>query len=267
MDRDLYQCTAGDLATKSVDTIPAEWSVEQGREWLSENGYDVSPVVEGEQPVGFVAIEDLSDVPDSASISEHHNPITLEEIISTDADFGSSLSALYDVGFYFLGGRNQVTGVLTRADLNTSPAYIHLYDRLSLLEESFRDLITAEAPDWKDNSEIDLYRDEIRDIERRYQQAESANIALEAIHYAQFSTLAKIITAVKPCWRACGFSNGDVAERDLSDVTDVRNAVAHSNLLIENTGQGLMEGRTVATVLDAYETIEACIEALDTGST
>lgn len=263
MDRELYQCTAGDLATKSVDAVPTEWTVDEAHEWLSENGYDVSPVVNSDQPLGYISIEDLAEAPGSESVSEHRQPITLEEIISTDADFGTVLSALYDEGFYFLGGRNQVTGILTRADLNTSPAYIHLYDRLSLLEEELRDLILTEAPDWKEIEEIDLYQDEVRDIERRHHQAESANIALEEIHYAQFSTLKKIIAAVEPCWQACGFSNGNVAERDLSDVTDIRNAVAHSNLLIENTGEGLMEGRTVATLLDAHETIEACIEALN----
>lgn len=263
MVRDLYQCTAGDLATQAVDTVPADWSVAEAYEWLSENGYDVSPVVDGEQPVGFVEIDELSTAPDGAPVSEHRQDITLEEIISTDADFGSVLSALYDSGFYFLGGRNQVTGILTRADLNTSPAYIHLYDRLSLLEEGLRDLIQDKAPNWKTNDAVDLYPDEKQDIERRYQKAESANIALEEIHYAQFSTLKKIVAAIDPCWEACGFSSGDAAERDLSDVTSVRNAVAHSNLLIENTGQGLMEGRTVATVLDAYETIEACIEELE----
>jgi hypothetical protein len=263
MVRDLYQCTAGDLATQAVDTIPVDWSVAEAHEWLSENGYDVSPVVDGEQPVGFVEIDELSSGPDGASVSEHLRSITLEEIISTDADFGRVLSALYDSGFYFLGGRNQVTGILTRADLNTSPAYIHLYDRLSLLEEALRDLILIEAPDWKRNDEIDFHRDEIPNIERRYQKAESANIALNEIHYAQFSTLQKIVATIEPCWQACGFSSGDAAERNLSDVTDVRNAVAHSNLLIENTGQGLMDGRTVTTVLDAYETIEACIAELD----
>jgi len=126
MERDLYQCTAGDLATKSVDTVPTEWTVDEAHKWLSENGYDVSPVVDGDQPLGYISIDDLAEAPSSESVSDHRQPITLEEVISTDADFGTVLSALYDEGFYFLGGRNQVTGILTRADLNTSPAYIHL---------------------------------------------------------------------------------------------------------------------------------------------
>lgn len=266
MVRNLYQCTAADLATKQVETVPGGRSVEAAYEWLADKGYDVAPVVEDDQPVGYLSIDNRPDQSDSASVSGHTQAITLEKIISTDAKFGSVLAALYDRSFYFLGGRNRVTGILTRADLNTSPAYIHLYDRLTLLEEGFRELITVHAPDWIENEEIDLYADERDAIEQRYQRAQSANIALAKVHYAQFSTLVKVISAVEPCWTACDFASEDAAERALSDVTDVRNAVAHSNLLIENTGQGLMEGRTVGTLLDVYETIQACIDALDAGA-
>lgn len=263
MKREFYQCTAGDLATDTVDTVPVKWSAGEALDWLNENGYDAAPVVEDGQPIGYVAAEDLIPAPEDGPISSHACSITLERIISSAADFKDVLSALYEDPYYFLGGRNQVTGILTRADLNTSPAYIHLYDRLSFLEELFRDLITEKAPDWKENSHIDFHHKEVQEIERRYQRAQSANIALEEIHYAQFSTLAKVITAVNDCWRQCGFSSETAAERELSDVTDIRNAVAHSNLLIENTDQGLMGGRTVGTVLDAYQTIDACITALN----
>lgn len=58
MDRDQYQCTAGDLATKSVDTVPTEWTVNDAHKWQSEIGYDVSPVVDGNQPLGYIVIDD-----------------------------------------------------------------------------------------------------------------------------------------------------------------------------------------------------------------
>ena len=76
MERDLYQCTAGDLATKSVDTVPTEWTVDEAHKWLSENGYDVSPVVDGDQPLGYISIGDLAEAPSSESVSVHRQPIT-----------------------------------------------------------------------------------------------------------------------------------------------------------------------------------------------
>lgn len=263
MERTLYQCTADDLATKGVDAVPIDWSTGEAHEWLAENRYDVAPVVDGGQPSGFVDMDDVAEVPEDASVAEHAREITLEEIISTDAPFGDVLSALYDQGYYFLGGRNEVTGILTRADLNKSPASIHLYDRLSVLEEALREVIQEEAPDWKQAETIDLYRDEVQEIKRRYQQAQSANISLAEIHYAQFSTVAKIIAGAESCWQTCGFESGDAADRALRDITDVRNAIAHSNLLVENTDEGLMEGRTVGSVLDAYEEIQGVLEAVE----
>ncbi len=38
------------------------------------------------------------------------------------------------------------------------------------------------------------------------------------------------------------------------------------NSLIENTGKGLLEGRTVGTLLDAYDTLQACINTLSSES-
>jgi len=44
MDRELYQCTAGDLATAPVGTLSAETTVTDAVEWTSENGYQLIPV-------------------------------------------------------------------------------------------------------------------------------------------------------------------------------------------------------------------------------
>jgi len=261
MTRTLDDCTAHDLATGNVDTLPADETVSTARAWFADRGYDAAPVVDGGQPVGSVEHDALSDATDDDTVGDHARPITLDALISADATFGELLDALYDRPYYYLGGRNRVTGVLTRADLNTPPAYIHLYDRLTVLEASFRDAILTHAPDWKERDALGVHPDAIDEIETRHQQAQHANIDLAEIHYAQFSTLTAIVTAVEECWRAFGFTSDTVAARELADVTEIRNAVAHSNLLVQNTAGGLGSGRTVGTVLDAYETLQQCIDA------
>ncbi len=70
-------------------------------------------------------------------------------MISGDTSFSGVLSALIPKPVYFLGGHNHVTGILTRADLNTAPARMYLFDRITYLEEHLRALILSEAPDWK----------------------------------------------------------------------------------------------------------------------
>ena len=155
MSDPLYQCTARDLATADPQTRTANESVETTATWLRTNGYDVAPVVDDNTPVGYVALEDLADAPPDDPIADHARAISLDRIISVDAAFGEVLTALYEFPFYFLGGQNRVTGVLTRADVNKPPATIHLFDRLSLLEKRFRELIQERAPDWKSDVSID----------------------------------------------------------------------------------------------------------------
>lgn len=263
MDRDVYQCTAGDLATRDVTYKMENEETGSVEQTMAEQGYDVAPVHDGDQPIGYIKREGLSTVSDSSPISDHLRRITLDEIISTDATFADVLEALSEDPFYFLGGRNQVTGMLTRADLNTSPAYIHLYDRISLLEGQLREVVRENAPEWMDAPAVDLHPETREGIQERYEQAERANIELDPIDYTQFSTLAKVVWSIEDCWQRCDFTSGNSANNYLEDVVDVRNAVAHSNLLVENTEGGLMNGRTVSILLEAYDTIEKCLDALN----
>jgi len=260
MGRDLYDCTAGDLATRSIASQSLDATVAESTDWLESEGFDVAPVIDGETVVGYAELEDLQDATADDQIGEHTNPVTLEEVISTDATFDEVLSALYEEPFYFLGGRNRLTGILTRADLNTSPAMIHLFDRITLLEERFRDLICDEAPDWKDRVPLDP--DIVDGIVERHADARRSNIELDEIHYAQFSTLATIISNIEACWDACGFSSDHRASSQLDDLTKLRNSVAHSQLIVQHTGEGLGKGRTIGTVEQTYMTLTDCLDAL-----
>lgn len=155
MGRNLYVCTADELATGPVASQPPDATVAETISWLKSTGFDVTPVVDGEAVRGYVELERLQGAPSDDQILDHANPVILEEIIGSDATFDEILTALYEAPFYFLGGRNLLTGILTRADLNTSPAIIHLFDRITLLEQQLRDLILVEAPDWKDRVPLD----------------------------------------------------------------------------------------------------------------
>ena len=100
------------------------------------------------------------------------------------------------------------------------------------------------------------------DIEERHADARRANIELDEVHYAQFSTLATIVSSIEDCWDACGFSSDHRASSQLDDLTDLRNSVAHSQLIVQHTGEGLGQGRTIGTVEQTYATLTDCLDAL-----
>ncbi|WP_256299335.1 CBS domain-containing protein [Haloarchaeobius salinus] len=261
MPRDLYDCTAAELATHSVEHLQHDTPPSTAAEWLAENGYDAAPVYANDDPIGFIHKDDVTTDDDGNTLDDHLTPLTIGHMISGDTSFTDVLSALIEQPVYFLGGHNNVTGILTRADLNTAPARIYLFDRITYLEEHLRELILDKQPDWKTTP---VTADELDDIEDRYEDAQAANVALDELHYAQFSTLETIVTSVEACWQACGFSTKGGADSRLHEVTDLRNDVAHANLLVENTDSNefLSDGRTTENLYDTLDTIHDVLSNL-----
>jgi len=262
MPRDLYDCTAAELATHSVEHLQYGTPPSTAAEWLAENGYDATPVYADDDPIGFIHKDDVTtDDDDGDTLDDHLTPLTIDYMISGDSSFTDVLSALIEKPVYFLGGHNHVTGILTRADLNTAPARIYLFDRITYLEEHLRELILDKKPDWKTTP---VTTDELDNIEDRYEDAQAANVALDELHYAQFSTLETIVTSVDACWQTCGFSTKGGADSRLHEVTELRNDVAHANLLVENTDSNdfLSNGRTTENLYDTLETIDDVLTRL-----
>lgn len=163
-------------------------------------------------------------------------------MVSGDTQFTGILSTLIEKPVYFLGGHNNVIGILIRAGLNTAPAYIYLFDRITYFEEHLRKLILDNAPNWK---QTPVTTDELDDIKNRYEDAQTANIALEKIHYAQFSTKGE-------------------ADSLIHEINEFRNDVAHANLLVENTDSNklLSSGRTTEKLHNPLETIHDVLSNL-----
>lgn len=269
MSRDLYDCTAADLASSPVEHLPLDTTPADAADWLETNGYDAAPVYRDEDPVGFVHVEDVAaddgtvTTPDDDgdTLEPCLTQLTIEHMVDGNAAFPSVVSALVEKPVYFLGGHSHVSGVLTRADLNTSPARIYLFDRIAALEEHLCELILDVAPDWKESP---VTADELDAIEDRYADARAANVALEEIRYAQFSTLETIVTSVEDCWQACGFSTKGTASSRLHEVTALRNDVAHANLVVETTDSNefLNSGRTTENLATALETVQDVLARL-----
>lgn len=260
-----YQCTAGDLATPDPESLTRDTTVGDAVQWFNAKGYDVAPVMESEVPIGYTEYERLKRVSDDDLVGDHCDEITIDEILDSETAFPDLLVALYERKFYFLGGRNRLAGIITRADSNRTPTYMHLYAELSTLEQLFRRLIVEKAPDWKD--QVRLNDKKVERIEERHKSAQQANIELDEIYYAQFSTQVKIVRSIKTCWQACGFSSESDAKLDLDDVINLRNDIAHSTPVLQNTRNGIMEdGRTISKLEATYITIQECIEELNSFS-
>lgn len=261
MFRDLYECTASELATASVEHLSHDTPPSTAAEWLATNGYDAAPIQQDGDVAGFIHEDDVTVDDDGETLKEYLTPLTIEYLMSGDAAFEEVLTALIEKPVYFLGGNSRITGILTRADLNTAPVRIYLFDRITYLEEHLRELILTNAPNWK---QTPVTVDEIDDIENRYTDAQTANVELDEIHYAQFSTLNTIISNVEACWQTCDFSTKEQAGSRLHEINELRNDVAHANLLVENTDSDgfLNSGRTTENLSTTLQSINKVLTNL-----
>jgi hypothetical protein len=58
MPRRLYESTAAELATGSVEHVSYETTPSAAAEWLETNGFDAAPVARDGDPVGFIHEDD-----------------------------------------------------------------------------------------------------------------------------------------------------------------------------------------------------------------
>lgn len=247
-------CTAAEIATSNPEACPA-YDAHTAADWLAERGYDSAPVLKDDRPVGYVTRDATEDASSDESVTEIMEPLTVDVIIANNTPVDEVLGSLYDRPFYYLADRSNVTGILTRADLNTEPVYQHLYIKLSRLEQTLREVISEHVPDWRDTAPI--HPEKLDNIDGRLAEAKEAGVALGPIHYTQFSTLVKIIGDSEIASQAIGFDAGHRAKSRLDAITTLRNDIAHSNQIIQNTDRGLGEaGRTITDLLEQYRLIE-----------
>ena len=252
---DASQCTASDLATTELYRVGAEDPSETVYQELDERGYDVAPVTQADEPLGFVKRDALSDTRTQTPVKNNVTRLELQHLIAPDADFETVLHALYDRPRYFIASQDEISGILTRADLNSQPARLHLFTHISLFEQHARDLIKSEAPNWREETLLDP--DVIDRIESKQEDARANNVDLPAIHYAQLSTISTVLTSHEECWQALGFNSESRASSVLHSITQLRNDVAHSNPIIQNTERGVIEdGRTITDLLNTYQRVK-----------
>ena len=253
-------CPASRVATTPVETISADRTAEHAAGRLERGGFDAAPVA-GDTPTQFVTLAALHNADPETEVRDVASPITLTDTLSADAPYASVVDALRDQSVYFLGGRHGVTGIVTRADLNADVSRLHLFSRISVLEQRLRRLL-VEADVTLDS--LTIAPAVIEDVDDRHRKAKRANVELDRVHYAQFSTLVAAVTDVERCWSACGYDSAHHASSRLGEITDLRNDVAHATPIVQNTDSAeIGTGRTVGNLADCYTEIEAVVAELD----
>lgn len=246
-------CTAFDIATSNVETIESNKGIEESIKWLKENGYDVAPVENNNDIIGYVRLNQLRKINNkSQKISDNIKKITISEMISPNSKFPVFVDALTENSFYFIGGKSSIDGIITKADLNTSNVKSYLFSQIMVVEQKLKNYVRKYIPNWEEHVDSD----NLNRIEGHYKSNKKMNIELPKINHASLGTIVHIIDKDDKCMNLFGCRISK-----MYDIKDLRNDIAHVKPIIKNTKSGEYDNNR-RTIKDLYE-IHNEIQRLD----
>lgn len=218
---------------------------------LVHNDYDAAPIYDGDSILGFVSRETLrADQHDT--VGAQARDFSDAYVLSEDAELPSVIESLGRHRFQFVESSGEITGIITRFDLNQLPLYLHLYDCFSEFEIGLRNLIRRRLPDW-------------REVTDEYVSSQSEEeLFADKLASAKLSNLVQIV-------REGGLREDiqpDISayDPDLQNLTRLRNSIAHYNPIVHTMGDTdtFDEDRRSAIQLGAeYRFLHHCIDGLE----
>lgn len=134
------------LAELDLKLADPAWSAQQTQQWMHRHGFDAAPIDEPE-PHRFVAASWL--VPNGDPVVLQARPIDATLLVSSDLGLADGVSRLKVHPFYFVLQRDNLQGIITRADLQR-PAVGMVIFSLILTSEAASNVIVDRClgPAW-----------------------------------------------------------------------------------------------------------------------
>ena len=120
------------LAELDLKLADPEWSALRTHQWMHDNHFDAAPLDEPE-PHRVVVAGTLR--PNSRPVREQAGPIDSTLLVSADLSLADGIARLASRPFYFVLQRDQLRGIVTRADLQR-PAVAMILFSMILASES-----------------------------------------------------------------------------------------------------------------------------------
>jgi hypothetical protein len=127
------------LQLAELDLKPANpaWSAEQTYQWMRQHGFDAAPLDEPE-PYRFVGTSWLE--PNGDPVALQARPIDATVLVASDLGLSDGVSRLKAHPYYFVLRRDNLQGIVTRADLQRSAVGMVLFS-LILTSEAAANVI------------------------------------------------------------------------------------------------------------------------------
>jgi predicted transcriptional regulator len=188
---------------------------------MKERDFDILGVNKDNMAIGYVRRQDLKH----GAISDYILPFNTTNIISDSTPIAELLDLLSSEGYIFILTKNQVTGIVAKADINKPIVRIYLFGVISLFELHLNYWIIKYhgITDWQNL----LSESRLEVAQKIYKERQGQNLDLTMLECLQLCDKREILRQTDDFREIFNFSKTKFKDF-LEDVEKVRNEIAHS---------------------------------------
>lgn len=242
----LRSLTVHDIA-EPLPSFDTQTDCVEVRAALERQHLQIAGVRENGFVAGYLTIDELGVGP----CGQFCHPIKEAKILSGNAHLSDLVLALDQVPYFFVNFLGEISGIVTRDDLDDPPVRMWLFGLITLIEMRFATLINRRFPEggWEQYlSENRLQKAAVLQEERRRRKQEP-----QLLDCLQFSDKAQVVVRDEQLREQVGFASRRRAEQAIKNLEKLRNNLAHAQDIVALDWQ---------TIVNLSENLEAVIELL-----
>lgn len=201
------------FATRRIVGAPSRARASEVKAWMEINDFDVAPVEGSYQPMVVIRSE-LGGLEDHRLVTTCAREIDSEQLVSGLTNLPRALEILRSHGWFLVYDNEEITGIVTRSDMERPAISIYIYARLVSLEHGLRRLLGSYS-----NTPIpDVPPKDVEAGGPRY-----------------LSDVLKAVRAIPPLIENLGFASKSAFDRGTGFLVDLRNHLAHGRSILAQT--------------------------------
>jgi hypothetical protein len=137
-----------ELAETDLQWANPEWTAKQTFDWMQKRGFDAAPV---DDPEAHRVVVAQSLTPSDDPVALQARPLDAGLLVSSDLSMADGIMRPKRQQFYFVLQRDQLQGIVTRADLQRPTVSMIVFSLILVSEAAMREIISRHmASEWFD---------------------------------------------------------------------------------------------------------------------
>jgi len=219
--------TARDIADNLL-SFDSETKVSKAEKSLNYHKQNVASIRINGRVQGYIKQESLKG--DVCGDSMRH--YTVDQVLRGAASLSDVIHVLTRHDFCFINIFGDVTGVITREDINKPQVRMWLFGLVTMIETALTQLIEKVYPE--DTWKVVLSEGRLEKTESIFIERKRRNLHCKLIDCLQFSDKAGILITHKPSLEKMGFETGKQAKKVIKELESLRNHLAHSQDIVSH---------------------------------